>query len=170
MGLSEIDGHQEKIEVLEKLIALSVDLHNLNAGVQRQWDLSIVQWLVLRKIVEQPGLSAGTLAEYSKVHPSTLTPTIGRLEGMGLIYVLERPTDHRRKLLVASWKGLEWSRKSESALTTAIDGAIAGYEGIHIDVDGIRDLTANMIKSIARIKEVGKADSPPHIKKARRVV
>jgi DNA-binding MarR family transcriptional regulator len=167
MGLYESGGHQEKIAVLEKLIALSVDLHNLNAGVQRQWDLSIVQWLVLRKIIEQPGLSAGTLAENSKVHPSTLTPTIGRLEGMGLIYVLERPSDLRRKLLVASWKGLEWSRKSESALTKAFDGAMDERERLPIDVDSIRDLTSNMIKNIVHSREVGKRDFPSSIKKRR---
>jgi DNA-binding transcriptional ArsR family regulator len=107
------------LPLLEQLISLSVELHNLNAGVQRRFGISIVQWLVLRKIVERPGISAGTLAEISGVHPSTLTPTISRLASMGLIYVQEHPADLRRKLLICSFDGFEVCHRSAIAFQHA---------------------------------------------------
>jgi DNA-binding MarR family transcriptional regulator len=96
-----------QIVVLEPLIGLSVDLQNLNADVQRRWQLSIVQWLILKKIIDTPGLLSSSIAEISKVHPSTRTPTLSRFEGLGLIRQLERACDNRRKFIVASWKGME---------------------------------------------------------------
>jgi DNA-binding MarR family transcriptional regulator len=134
----------DRVQILEQLIALSVDLHNLNASVQKRWSLSIVQWLVLKKIVDLPGLSAGALAEISKVHPSTLTPTINRLHGLDLIHILERPSDHRIKFIVASWKGLEWSRRSESALKKALEGAVGTDNFASVGLETTRDLTANL--------------------------
>lgn len=89
----------------EQLVCLSVDLHALNSSSQKLLGLSLVQWSVLRKILKSPAISAGTLAEESKIHPSTLTPTLNRLESMGLIYVFERPKDLRRKLIVISRAG-----------------------------------------------------------------
>lgn len=144
---STTEASTQKLSLLEKLIGLSVDLHNLNAGVQRRYDISIVQWLVLKKIVEQPGLSAGTLAEISGVQPSTLTPTITRLESMGLIFIQERPSDLRRKLLVASWKGLECSRKSEAAFAVAL-GETEKHEFSIADFESIRDLTKRLLQRI----------------------
>ncbi len=147
MQLPTTETFGEKLSVLEKLIGLSVDLHNLNARVQRRYDISIVQWLVLKKIVDQPGLSAGTLADISGVHPSTLTPTITRLESMGLIYIQERPSDMRRKLLLASWKGLECSRNSEKAFAAAL-GATGKLEVTSGDFENIRSLTKRLLNDM----------------------
>ena len=144
------EAMQEKLAILEKLIGLSVDLHNLNAGVQRRYDISVVQWLVLKKIVDQPGLSAGTLAEISGVQPSTLTPTINRLESMGLIYIQERPSDLRRKLLVVTWKGLECSRRSEAAFAAALSKT--GKLGIsNGEFESVRSLTKLLLSNIHRV-------------------
>ena len=110
----------EQIGFLEHMIGLSVDLHNLNASVQRLFDLSIVQWLVLRKIINNPGISARNLAFTSGVHPSTITPTLNRLDAMELIYVFERASDLRRKLLVASWRGFQCNLEMEKSFIGSI--------------------------------------------------
>lgn len=141
------ESQNEKLSVFEKLIGLSVDLHNLNASVQRRYEISIVQWMVLRKIVNQPALSAGTLAEISGVQPSTLTPTINRLEAMGLIYIQERPSDLRRKLLVATWKGLECSRKSEAAFAAALS-EVGRTNLAYNEFDNVRALTKQLLGHI----------------------
>lgn len=110
----------EQIGLLEHMISLSVDLHNFNANVQRVFDLSIVQWLVLRKIIDNPGISAGNLALTSGVHPSTMTPTLTRLDSMGLIHAFERASDLRRKLLVASWTGYQCNLDMEKSFLGSI--------------------------------------------------
>lgn len=120
----------EQIGLLEHMIALSVDLHNLNANVLRNFNLSIVQWLVLRKILANPGISARNLATTSGVHPSTITPTLTRLESMGLIYVFERASDLRRKLLVASWTGFQCNLDMEKSFLNSLNKiSISGQIG-----------------------------------------
>jgi DNA-binding MarR family transcriptional regulator len=93
------------LQQIELLVRLSVELHNLNAQAQRHHELSLVQWLVLRKILSSPAISASSLALLSGIHPSTLTPTLQRLEGAEWIYMLERPSDLRQKMLIVSQKG-----------------------------------------------------------------
>lgn len=141
----------EELAVIEKLVGLSVDLHRLNAGAQRHHDLSIVQWLVLKKILDQPGLSAKTLAEISGIHPSTLTPTLGRLEAMGLIFIQERSSDLRRKLLLATWKGLEWSRKSEEVFIQAVR-RLPTSVAVERECDNVRHLTQELLGTIFQEK------------------
>ena len=136
-----------KLAIFEQLIGLSIDLHNLNAGMQKRFDLSIVQWLMLKKIVDQPGLSAGTLAEISGVHPSTLTSTLGRLEAMGLIYIQDRPSDLRRKLVIASFKGLEWCRRTEIAFVAAL-GQLGNDPALGAEFAHIRELTKELLRQI----------------------
>lgn len=135
------------LSMFELLIGLSVDLHNLNAGVQRRFSISIVQWLVLKKIVELPGLSASTLAEHCGVHPSTLTSTISRLEAMGLIFIQERSNDQRRRLLLASRLGFDCCRKSASAFNTAM--LSSGQLTVSADdVANIRGLAKLLIQNV----------------------
>lgn len=92
---------------IELLVRLSVELHNLNAQAQRHHELSLVQWLVLRKIWACPAISASSLASLSGIHPSTLTPTLQRLEAAEWIYIQERPSDLRQKMLILSAKGYQ---------------------------------------------------------------
>ncbi|HYX37605.1 MAG TPA: MarR family transcriptional regulator [Oligoflexus sp.] len=101
---------------IELLVRLSVELHNLNAQAQRHHELSLVQWLVLRKILASPGISASSLALLSGIHPSTLTPTLQRLEGSEWIFMLERPSDLRQKMLIISQKGYRVCVKFEKTL------------------------------------------------------
>lgn len=136
----------EQIGFLEHMIGLSVDLHNLNASVQRLFDLSIVQWLVLRKIIENPGISARNLAATAGVHPSTITPTLSRLESMNLIYVFERASDLRRKLIVASWVGFQCNLDMEKSF-------IGSLQKIQIDSEINHDFEriSDVVTEISRI-------------------
>jgi DNA-binding MarR family transcriptional regulator len=105
---------------IEVLVRLSVELHNLNAQAQRHHELSLVQWLVLRKILASPGISASSLAQLSGIHPSTLTPTLQRLENSEWIHMLERPTDLRQKMLIVSQKGYKVCVHFEKTLRSVL--------------------------------------------------
>jgi DNA-binding MarR family transcriptional regulator len=108
------------LQQIELLVRLSVELHNLNAQAQRHHELSLVQWLVLRKILASPAISASSLALLSGIHPSTLTPTLQRLEGSEWIYMLERPSDLRQKMLIVSHKGYKICVNFEKTLRTVL--------------------------------------------------
>jgi DNA-binding MarR family transcriptional regulator len=107
-----------------------------------------VQWLVLSKIVDQPGMSAGTLSETVGVHPSTLTPTLGRLEATGLIYIQERPTDLRRKMLLVSQRGFRKNQECVLLLTT-LANEIKSTSFDLLDIDQVREVTGSLASSIS---------------------
>ncbi len=110
----------ESLHHIELLVRLSVELHNLNAQAQRHHELSLVQWLILRKILASPAISASSLAQLSGIHPSTLTPTLQRLENAEWIYILERPSDLRQKMLIVSQKGYKVCLSFEKTLKTVL--------------------------------------------------
>jgi DNA-binding MarR family transcriptional regulator len=78
------------------------------------------QRLVLRMVGRSPGISAGQLASLLRVHPSTLTGILERLEQQGLIIRRSDPNDHRRALLRLSDKGTELDADSTGTVEAAI--------------------------------------------------
>ncbi|MBM4251510.1 MAG: MarR family transcriptional regulator [Deltaproteobacteria bacterium] len=129
------------------LIELSVDLHNLNARVQRVCGVSLVQWMVLNRILDQPGISAGSLAETTGVHPSTLTPTITRLEAAGYIYIQDRPTDLRRRMLLGSRDGVLKNNRCIAYLESII-GSICEADRLENEARGLASVAKHLIKNM----------------------
>jgi DNA-binding MarR family transcriptional regulator len=76
--------------------------------------------MVLRKILASPAISASSLAQLSGIHPSTLTPTLQRLENSEWIYMLERPSDLRQKMLIVSQKGYKVCIHFEKTLRSVL--------------------------------------------------
>ena len=104
----------DDLNFLEQIVHLSVDLHHLNTHTQKTHDISMVQWFVLQNIIMHQGISASSLAELVRLHPSSLTPTLSRLESAGYISSNERPKDQRRKMILATFLGFEVCRRFES--------------------------------------------------------
>lgn len=129
---------------------LSVELHNLNAQAQRHQDLSLVQWLVLRKILASPGISASSLALLSGIHPSTLTPTLQRLEAAEWILIFERPSDLRQKMLIVSQKGYKVCVNFEKTLRAVLKN-LELKEGDD-PIDATRHLTVTLAQRLGETK------------------
>ena len=125
---------------------LSVELHNLNAQAQRNHELSLVQWLVLRKIWAAPAISASSLAQLSGIHPSTLTPTLQRLEAAEWIHSFERPSDLRQKMLVVSFSGYEVCVQFEKNLRRILKDV--RLEGRDDPITAVRRLTSSLAESL----------------------
>jgi DNA-binding MarR family transcriptional regulator len=81
------------------LFEMSIAIHALNKTAERKLGLSVVQWCLLRKLLDMPSCSAQGLAKAVGVHPSTLTQTLKRLEKKKLLFVAEDPRDSRKKLI-----------------------------------------------------------------------
>lgn len=81
------------------LFRIGILIQHLNKNAEREMGLSLVQWCLLRQLVDLPGVSAHNLAKAVGVHPSTLTQTLKRLERKGHVFVTEDPKDSRRKLI-----------------------------------------------------------------------
>jgi DNA-binding MarR family transcriptional regulator len=138
------------LQNIELLVRLSVELHNLNAQAQRHHELSLVQWLVLRKILASPAISASSLALLSGIHPSTLTPTLQRLEGSEWIYILERPSDLRQKMLIISPKGYKVCTHFEKTLRAVMKNLVV--KDRDDPIDATRFLTVTLAQRLQDVK------------------
>ncbi|MCC2679567.1 MAG: MarR family transcriptional regulator [Pseudobdellovibrio sp.] len=89
------------------LFQIGVSINQLNKQSEKQLKLSMVQWSLLKTLVEIPGATAHSLAEAVGVHPSTLTQTLKRLERKKYIFVMSDPSDSRKKLISITRLGKE---------------------------------------------------------------
>lgn len=101
---------------LNSVFHISLLLHNLNKEAERRAGLSIVQWSILRHLIDMPGTSAQELSDAVKLHPSTLTQTLKRLIRKEFILVSEDPRDSRKKLISLTRKGKDTLDQSNSQM------------------------------------------------------
>ena len=91
--------------VLLELFKLGLEIHRRNKDLERKCGLSIVQFCLLKHLVEMPGISAQVLAETVGVHSSTLTQTLRRLRKKGYLFIDEDPIDSRKKIISITREG-----------------------------------------------------------------
>lgn len=111
---------------LKSIFHVSLLLHNLNKDAERKTGLSIVQWSILKHVLESPGASAQELSSAVKLHPSTLSQSLKRLIRKELILVLEDPRDSRKKIISLTRKGkaaLDQSEKQMEEIASSLTPA-----------------------------------------------
>ena len=119
---------------LKSAFHLSLLLHNLNKESERRTGMSIVQWSILKHLIEMPATSAQELSEAVMLHPSTLTQSLKRLIRKELIFVSEDPRDSRKKVISLTRKGkdaLDFSSKHMEQLAadlTTIESELYSVE------------------------------------------
>lgn len=86
------------------------------------------QRFVLRILGCRPGLAAGALAEVLKLHPSTLSGVLKRLEARGLVMRLADPADARRRLLHLTPKGQSYDVPSTESIEAGVARALSGFD------------------------------------------
>jgi DNA-binding MarR family transcriptional regulator len=90
------------------------------------------QRLVLRIVARFPGLSAGEVARVVRLHPSTVTGILQRLEGKGLLARESDPRDHRRVCLKVRSEARPFTRRSSGTIESAIARALARIPAAHV--------------------------------------
>jgi DNA-binding MarR family transcriptional regulator len=92
-------------EGLYRLLKIGLEIHHLNKAYERRLGLSVVQWCVMKRLIDLPAVSAQALAEAVGVHPSTLTQTLRRLSRKQYIFIEEHSKDTRRKAIFITREG-----------------------------------------------------------------
>jgi DNA-binding MarR family transcriptional regulator len=95
-------------EVLEFMRLVWALHHGLQATSKRmavQLGVTGPQRLVIRLVGRRPGISAGELADLLRVHPSTLTGVLRRLEERAFVARKADPEDRRRAVLTLTPAG-----------------------------------------------------------------
>ncbi len=92
---------------LLSLFHIGLSIQNLNKVWERKLGLSLVQWCLLKHLIDMPAVSALSLAKAVGVHPSTLSQTLKRLERRQFIHIAEDPKDSRKKVISITRLGKE---------------------------------------------------------------
>ena len=108
---------------LISLFEIGNAIHQLNKKSERKMGLSLVQWRLLKCLIDMPATSAYLLSQAVGVHPSTLTQTLKRLEKKEMLFVSEDPRDSRRKIISITRAGKE-------ALSAASDRMVSWSQAL----------------------------------------
>jgi DNA-binding MarR family transcriptional regulator len=87
------------------LLSLSLNIQGINKALEAKYGLSIVQWALLRHLLEMPAVSPLVLARTLQVTPGTLSQTLTRLSRKGYVFVCGDPRDARRKMISITRRG-----------------------------------------------------------------
>jgi DNA-binding MarR family transcriptional regulator len=104
------------LEFMRSLWALDHALQRRSKWMARAHGVTAPQRFVLRVIERQPGVSAGRLAAILKLHPSTLTGVVRRLERRGFITRQIDRTDRRRARLTITERGRKMTTSTRGTL------------------------------------------------------
>lgn len=101
---------------LFSLFHIGISIQAFNKRSEKILGISLVQWCLLRRLIDMPATSAYSLAISVGVHPSTLTQTLKRLERKKLIFVISDPKDSRKKLISITRAGMELLDKAQGSI------------------------------------------------------
>ena len=115
----------EVLEFMRLLWAISHGMQKTSKHMARKLGLTGPQRLGLRLIGRFPGVAAGELAHLLRLHPSTLTGILERLERQGLIERRPDDNDRRRFHLFLTVKGQRANQPSAGTVETAVKMVLA---------------------------------------------
>jgi len=115
----------EVLEFMRLLWAVSHGMQKTSKHMARRMGLTGPQRLGLRLIGRFPGVAAGELAHLLRLHPSTLTGILLRLERQGLIERRSDAADRRRAHLFLTVKGQRANQPASGTVETAVKAVLA---------------------------------------------
>lgn len=101
---------------LFSLFHIGISIQQMNKKSERRSGLSLVQWCMLRHLIDMPAASAHSLSNAVGVHPSTLTQTLKRLGRKKYVFIAEDPKDSRKKIISITRAGKDALDKTSQQL------------------------------------------------------
>ncbi len=114
------------LEFMRLIWALDHGLQSLSKRMHASLGLTGPQRVALRVLGRRPGISAGALAEILRLHPSTLTGILHRLERRDLVRRRLDPKDRRRTRLELTPHGRRLDAPSAGTVEAAVARALSG--------------------------------------------
>jgi DNA-binding MarR family transcriptional regulator len=108
------------LEFMKQLWAVDHGLQTISKRLESAHGITGPQRLVVRIVGRTPGISAGALAQILRMHPSTLTGILRRLENRGVLTRKSDPNDARRALFALTARG----RKVDTLKTGTVEAAV----------------------------------------------
>jgi DNA-binding MarR family transcriptional regulator len=108
------------LEFMKQLWAVDHGLQTISKRLESAHGITGPQRLVVRIVGRSPGIAAGALAQILRMHPSTLTGILRRLETRGILTRKSDPNDARRALFALTARG----RKVDTLKTGTVESAV----------------------------------------------
>lgn len=116
------------IHSITRLMDLSLSLHHINKTLEAKCGLSVVQWSLLKTLLDMPAVSPLMLSKALGVTPGTLSQTLARLDKKKYLFMCDDPTDARKKMISITRLGRD--------VLASIDQE---YERIFSEIDSIKN-------------------------------
>jgi len=123
--LTSIPPLGDALDFLRILWGLDHSLQSASKRMESALGVTGPQRMVVRIVGRFPGMSAGRLAEILRIHPSSVTGILKRLDRKGLITRRPDPRDGRRAFLGLTEKGRKIDVGQEGTVEAAIVAALA---------------------------------------------
>jgi len=107
--------------------ALDHGLQSRSKRMQADLGLTGPQRVALRVLGRRPRISAGALADILRLHPSTLTGILHRLERQGLVRRTTDPADRRRTRLELTARGRELDVSTPGTVEAVVARVLSGF-------------------------------------------
>jgi DNA-binding MarR family transcriptional regulator len=114
----------EALTFMQLLWAVMHGLESTSKRMHATLGITGPQRLALRIIGHHGRISAGQLAEILRVHPSSLTGVLRRLEQARLLRRRSDPDDRRRAVLELTAPGKRLNQRPEGTIEAAVDAAL----------------------------------------------
>ncbi len=121
----QVAGLGETLEFMRLLWSVDHALQRTSKRMDRSLGVTGPQRLVIRVVGSHPGLSAGDVARILRIHPSTLTGILKRLEQRKIIRRVADPADGRRAFLHLNGLGETLNAARAGTIEEAVERALA---------------------------------------------
>lgn len=120
------------LDFMRLIWALDHGLQSLSKRMHATLGLTGPQRVALRVLGRRPGISAGALADVLRLHPSTLTGILHRLEARGLVRRTRDPRDGRRARLALTPRGRKFDVPASGTVEAVVARVLAGIPGARL--------------------------------------
>lgn len=139
------------LQFMQLLWELTHSLHSLSKHMEATIGVTGPQRLALRIIGRRPGISAGELSTTLRIHPSTLTGILRRLEERRAVRREADPYDARRARLFLASTGKDLDGERGSTVEAAVRRALTKADPR--DLEGARRVLRAVIDELVREAE-----------------
>jgi len=109
--------------------------------------IDVARWRVLVTLSESGKLTVSEIAEECVVHISTMTKTIARMAGEGLVTVQTSVTDARSTDVMISAAGLDLLERNREKVTYVFNEALRGLS--ETDIHLLNSLSARIFENLS---------------------
>jgi MarR family transcriptional regulator, organic hydroperoxide resistance regulator len=145
---------EEVLGFLQLLWAIDHALQSISKRLRRAVGITGPQRLVLRLIGHFEAPSPGELAGVLRVHPSSLTGVLRRLQLAGLVVRTRDPVDGRRAILTLTKRGRALHQRHAGTVESSVRRTLAAVTAS--DITAARDVLARLSRELE--VEAGRAE------------